>query len=112
MMKKFLISSCLLLAGISVQADDIKASGIQKITFNGDNIVITYTNGQQDTKDMEEVTITFEGVSGIEERLAITRKAGLEGQAVYNLKGQLVGNSAAQLSKGIYIIGGKKVVIK
>ena len=32
--------------------------------------------------------------------------------AVYNLNGQLVGKSAANLSKGVYIIGKKKVIIK
>ena len=44
--------------------------------------------------------------------MAITKKEGLEGKTIYNMKGQVVGNSAARLSKGIYIIDGKKVVIK
>ena len=36
----------------------------------------------------------------------------IDDQRVYNLRGQLVGNSWQALGKGIYIVNGKKVVIK
>ena len=62
--------------------------------------------------DMATVTIDFSSVTSVEDRLAITEKAGIEGKNVYNLKGQLVGTSAARLEKGIYIIEGKKIVIR
>ena len=38
-------------------------------------------------------------------------KEALQGK-VYNLNGQLVGNSVEGLSKGVYIVNGKKVIIK
>jgi len=91
----------------------IDASKVQKITFNGDNVIVHYNDGSETaTIDMAEVVIEFDASSGIEERLATTRKAGIEGKAIYNLKGQHVGNSAARLQKGTYIIDKKKVVIK
>ncbi|MBQ1799456.1 MAG: hypothetical protein II011_01750, partial [Prevotella sp.] len=31
---------------------------------------------------------------------------------VYNLNGQIVGNNREQLNKGIYIVKGKKIVVK
>ena len=37
---------------------------------------------------------------------------GLKGQAVYNMRGQYVGNSVVGLPKGVYIAGQKKVIIK
>lgn len=106
---------CLLLSGISVMADDaqkIDASKVSKITFSGDNVTIQYKDGTSATLDMETVTLDFSTVTSVEERIAIAEKQGLEGKAVYNLNGQLVGNSVARLQKGVYVINGKKVIIK
>jgi hypothetical protein len=36
----------------------------------------------------------------------------LEGKPVYDLSGKLLGNSAASLKAGVYIIDKKKVVVK
>ena len=114
-MKKLFFLTCLLLSGLNVMADDVQkidASKVSKITFNGDNVTIKYNDGTPDlTVDMETVTLDFSSVTAIE-RVAIAKEKGLEGKAVYNLKGQLVGNSVANLSQGTYIINGKKVIIK
>lgn len=111
-----MLMSCLLLSVMSATADNIQkidASKVSNITFNGDNVTIQYNDGTPDaTFDMATITIDFSTTTSIEERMAITKKEGLEGKAIYNMKGQVVGNSAARLSKGIYIIDGKKVVIK
>ena len=115
-MKNMMLMSCLLLSVMSATADNIQkidASKVSNITFNGDNVTIQYNDGTPDaTFDMATVTIDFSTTTSIEERMAITKKEGLEGKTIYNMKGQVVGNSAARLSKGIYIIEGKKVVIK
>ena len=115
-MKKLLLMSCLFLTSLGAWADDVEkidASKIAKITFSGDNVTITYNDGTAAaTVDMETIVLDFSNVTGIEERLAETRKAGVEGKAVYNLSGQWVGSSAANLPQGIYIINGKKVIIK
>ena len=97
-------------------ADDVQkidVSKVSKITFEGDNVVITYNNGTATTTaDMATVVLDFSSATGIEERVVLLEKEGLEGKAVYNLNGQQVGNSAAGLAKGVYIINGKKVIVK
>ncbi len=108
--------SFLLLGGLSVtaqSAEKIDASKVRQITFQGDEVTIKYNDGTEDmTFDMAAVIIDFSNTTSIEERIAVTTREGLEGKTVYNLKGQRMGNSAACLAKGIYIIAGKKVVIK
>lgn len=116
MMKKLFLICGILLASMTAMADGeqkIDVKTVTKITFEGDKVIVHYNNGTTDTAfDMAEITIDLSTVTSIEERLTITREAGLEGQSVFNLQGQMVGKSAANLSKGIYIINGKKVIIK
>ena len=101
---------------VAAKADDVQkidVSKVSKITFEGDNVVITYNNGTATTTaDMATVVLDFSSATGIEERVVLLEKEGLEGKAVYNLNGQQVGNSAARLAKGVYIINGKKVIVK
>ncbi len=104
---------CLSVAAMADDVQKIDVSKVSKITFEGDNVVITYNNGTATTTaDMATVVLDFSSATGIDERVAITEKEGLEGKAVYDLNGQQVGNSAARLAKGVYIINGKKVIVK
>lgn len=50
-----------------------------------------------------------EGSAGIS---AVNASTSAQPTAVYTLSGQLIKKNASQLDKGIYIIGGKKVVVK
>lgn len=114
-MKKlfFLGMLCLSVAAMADDVQKIDVSKVSKITFEGDNVVITYNNGTATTTaDMATVVLDFSSATGIEERVVLLEKEGLEGKAVYNLHGQQVGNSAARLAKGVYIINGKKVIVK
>lgn len=119
-MKKTLFIFILLLTAIGVNAQSktrggdnkIDASTVSQITFNGDNVTIKYNDGTSATFDMETVTIDFSKVTSIGERIEMTKKMGLEGKQVYDLKGRKAGKSAAALKKGIYVIDGKKVIIK
>lgn len=104
---------CLSVAAMADDVQKIDVSKVSKITFEGDNVVITYNNGTATTTaDMATVVLDFSSATGIEERVVLLEKEGLEGKAVYNLTGQQVGNSAARLAKGVYIINGKKVIVK
>ena len=79
------------------------------------NTVVPGSDGNLPTPpafDMETVTIDFSKVTSIGERIEMTKKMGLEGKQVYDLKGRKAGKSAAALKKGIYVIDGKKVIIK
>lgn len=113
-MKKLLLITMALCLSLGAMADGekIDVSTLSKVTFEGDQVVLHYKDGTTSMVDMTTVTIDMSSATSIEERLAITEKAGIEGKNIYNLKGQLVGTSAARLEKGIYIVGGKKVVIK
>lgn len=112
----------LLLAGMlstAVFADNkqtVKIDGqviektISEITFDGDNVVLHYADNTSDPADMSLVTLSFTyQTTGISQVEGI--KKALRGK-VYNLQGQYVGSSLQGLSKGVYIINGKKVIIK
>lgn len=114
MKKLFLLGMfCLSVDAMADDVQKIDVSKVSKITFEGDNVVITYNNGTATTTaDMATVVLDFSSATGIEERVVLLEKEGLEGKAVYDLNGQQVGNSAARLAKGVYIINGKKVIVK
>ena len=83
---------------------------ISEITFDGDNVVLHYADNTSATEDMSLVTLSFSyTTTGISQVEGI--KKALQGK-VYNLQGQCVGFSLQGLSKGVYIINGKKVIIK
>lgn len=83
---------------------------VSEITFDGDNVVLQYADNTSDQADMSLVTLSFTyqttGISQVEDI-----KKALRGK-FYNLQGQYVGSSLQGLSKGVYIINGKKVIIK
>lgn len=118
-MKKYLfLLACMLTT--AVYADNrqtVKVDGqvidktITEITFEGDNVTLNYTDNSSDTMDMSFVSLSFvygesTGIGQVEQL-----KEALQGK-VYNLNGQLVGNSVEGLPKGVYIVNGKKVIIK
>ena len=84
---------------------------VTEITFDGDNVVLQYSDNTSDNGDMSLVTLSFSysTTTGISQVEGI--KQALQGK-VYNLQGQCVGSSLQGLSKGVYIINGKKVIIK
>ena len=84
---------------------------VTEITFDGDNVTLSYADNSSETKDMSLVSLSFsyDSTTGINKFEEV--KKSLQGK-VFNLSGKLVGNSLEGLSKGIYIVNGKKVIIK
>lgn len=115
-MKKILLMMMLLMSGMNMMADNVQkldAAKITRITFDGDNVIFTFSDGTTSTvTDMATVTVDFSNVTNIEDRLQMTKKLGLEGKQVYDLNGRKFGKSAATLNKGVYVIDKKKVIIK
>lgn len=81
------------------------------LTFSGDDVVITFDDNASQTVDMSLLSISFAytetGINDVEKNdgADVVKK-------VYNLNGQYMGNSTAGLPKGLYIVNGKKMVIK
>lgn len=91
--------------------DQAVGKTVKEITFDGDNVILSYSDNTSDTKDMSLVSLafTYDGTTGIDQ-VETTEKA-LQGK-VFNLNGQYVGTSTEGLAKGVYIVNGKKVIIK
>lgn len=84
----------------------------KKITFSGEKAMIVYADGSKQTENMGLIQLSFTystngGIKKIE-----TAEQKLVDTRVYNLNGQYVGTTLNGLSKGVYIVNGKKVVVK
>lgn len=84
----------------------------KKITFSGEKAMIVYADGSKQTENMGLIQFSFTystngGIKKIE-----TAEQKLVDTRVYNLNGQYVGTTLNGLSKGVYIVNGKKVVVK
>lgn len=84
----------------------------KKITFSGEKAMITYADGSKQTENMGliQFSFTYSTNGGIKKIETADQK--LVDNRVYNLNGQYVGTMLNGLSKGVYIVNGKKVVVK
>lgn len=119
-MRKVLLLACSLLATLAAQADggvrqtvtiggQTVAGTVTKITFDGDNAVLTFADNTTRTAAPEQVNISFiYDVTAIERVAASDVAKG----PVYTLQGQYVGQDVTHLAKGVYIVEGKKFIVK
>lgn len=84
---------------------------VTAITFDGDNVTLTFDDSTDLTADMGEVSIAMDYGSE-ETAIASPTARRTEGGATVNLNGQRMDGRGAQLPKGIYIIGGKKRIVR
>ena len=84
----------------------------KKITFSGEKAMIVYADGSKQTENMGliQLSFTYSTNGGIKKIETADQK--LVDNRVYNLNGQYVGTTLNGLSKGVYIVNGKKVVVK
>ena len=84
---------------------------VSNLTFNGNNVTLQFDDNTSLTEDMSKVSISlsYENTTGITN---ITSMDNSGKSKVYNLNGQYMGKDAYALNKGVYIINGKKTVIK
>ena len=119
-MKKFILMA-MLAAGTTAFADDYKFLGvdcnnaetfialesIKKITFESGNVVVTTSEGQNVFPQSKMERMFFsETATAIETVAAEEDKT--NGEGIFDLTGRRV----AKVTKGIYIVNGKKVVVK
>ena len=84
----------------------------KKITFSGEKAMIVYADGSKQIENMGLIQLSFTystngGIKKIE-----TAEQKLVDTRVYNLNGQYVGTTLNGLSKGVYIVNGKKMIVK
>lgn len=86
------------------------ARELVRITFDGDNAVLHFSDSTTDTADMSlvSVALTHEAQTAVNEIMADPEKPG----GVYNLKGQRIADTPEGLEEGIYIVNGQKVLVK
>ena len=114
-MRKFILAGGMFLLSMSAMAEGtepekVDVRQLSKITFDGDNVILYYADGTTtESKDMETVVIDLTDATNIETARQIHA---LKDKGVYNLRGQYVGQGVKGLSKGVYIVDGKKVIIK
>ncbi len=87
---------------------------VTQLTFSGDDVTLDFEGGSSKTYDMSDVNIALtydsSGTTGINDFTADDVKAG--NNRVYTISGQYVGNKVDGLKKGVYIVNGKKFIVK
>ena len=84
----------------------------KKITFSGEKAMIVYADGSKQTENMGLIQLSFTySTNGGIKKIETTGQKLVDTRA-YNLNGQYVGTTLNGLSKGVYIVNGKKVVVK
>lgn len=84
---------------------------VTQITFSGDDVILSFEDGFSVTSDMANVSITlsYGGETGIN---SISFDEVDTHTVVYNLMGQFFGTSTDGLQRGVYIINGKKTIVR
>ena len=90
-----------------------QSQAVKRITFNGDEIVLVFADNTQKTVEMtaEKIDFVYDNVENSVFYQMETPKV-KEQTGVYNLNGQSVSGTREKLPKGIYIVDGRKGVVK
>lgn len=85
---------------------------VKAISFEGDNVVLTYTDGSSDKEDMDQVVLAFTYDGSNTAIKPVISAQGDKTQSVYSLEGKAVGKNLHGLRPGVYVVKGRKVLIK
>jgi hypothetical protein len=119
-MKRHLLVFAALLLSLGVMADGgdqtVKVNGatvdktVTQITFSGDDVILHYSDNSSETQDMATpVSIAFELAATAIDKLEVNAP---RSNKVFNLRGQYMGNNLQAVPAGVYIVNGKKVIVK
>ncbi|NPD90984.1 hypothetical protein [Xylanibacter muris] len=84
---------------------------VTEISFTSDNLLITFDDESTYTCGMDDISIdiTYDNGTGMDGIYDNTKD---EQVRIYNLNGQYIGSAIDNLPKGVYIINGKKILVK
>jgi hypothetical protein len=120
--RNFMLLSCVLLWASAALADNEALvtlnggeakSGLTSITFNGDEATMLFADNTQLSASMEnfEVNFTYDttptAIVAVGEATTATAPT-----KVFALDGRYIGATTQGLAKGVYIVNGKKTVVK
>ncbi|MCI9286101.1 MAG: hypothetical protein HFJ91_10040 [Muribaculaceae bacterium] len=98
---------------VTTTVDGVQAPGsLARITFDGDNVTLTYDDNSTQVADMSLVSVALDhdgSQSGIADSVI---NDPVKPSGVYNLKGQRLGDTPEGLSTGFYIVNGEKIFVK
>ncbi len=118
----FMLMLCSALGAVSAMADSEVSvsigggepqSGLLSVALDGDEALLTFADNSQATADIAAVAITIvydDKSTGIDTVYAKT--GGVATGKVYGLDGRYLGTTTCGLSKGVYVVNGKKTVVK
>ncbi len=85
---------------------------VTSIAFDGDNAVLTLEDNTTITAPIDGVAVSL-AYQGVADGIGtVPADDGRSPDAVYTISGQYAGTSPEGLPKGVYIVGGKKLVVK
>lgn len=84
---------------------------VTTLTFEDNNVVMTFDDNTTQTADMSQVSIDLVYTPVITGISDIRKKSERESK-VYTLDGRYVGTTTDGLKKGVYIVGGSKLIVK
>lgn len=94
--------------------DTVVGKFVTQLTFSGSDVVLVFEDGTTQTADMSLVSIdlTYDD-GGTDPSGIVTVSADAAADTrVYSISGQYVGTSTDGLAKGLYIVNGKKIIIR
>lgn len=121
MKKNYMLSSCLAMLALAGQADTggtvtVGGSAVEgfvtRITFDGDNAALLFDDGRTMAADMSQVNITLSYDAEDTSISDVDAASGSTASRIYTIGGQYAGDSPEGLPKGVYIVNGKKMIIK
>lgn len=99
---------------VTVSDERVTEQFVTALAFDGDKAVLTLGDGQTlEVDDMASLVIEMD-YEGLGIKGTVADKTGLKrgAKGVYRLDGRYVGPSTQGLSKGVYIVEGKKHIVE
>lgn len=81
------------------------------LSFDGDNVTLAFGNGTTQTVDDME-TLSIELSYNSTDNISVPAKNAAAKGGIYTLDGQYKGTTTAGLKKGVYIVDGRKTIVK
>lgn len=94
---------------VTVEGVNVDKS-IAALNFDGDNVTMTFSDGESRTTDMENLSVSI--CYGVTDNIGTAKTNSEDKNAIYDIGGRFAGRDADKLKKGVYLRNGKKLIVK